>query len=88
MHHWAVTVPTLHLTQHRRGQHIFTGPAASEQEAQQSARHAYDQGVAMQEAGLEIPSGPIWGWSARAIQPEWVLDWSHATVEPCSAGLL
>ncbi|MEU9157988.1 hypothetical protein AB0D59_47560 [Streptomyces sp. NPDC048417] len=64
------------------GVHVFTGPADSTGEALRLAHGAYNDAVAAQQAGLEVPRKRPEGWSARAVRPGWEPDWMAASAGP------
>ncbi|MFD8288056.1 hypothetical protein ACFV2B_07450 [Streptomyces lavendulae] len=81
---YEVDVPIHTNDRAQRGVHVFTGWAASVDEALARAHQVYDAAFAARQAGLEVPGQQDGGWGARGVRDGWELDWTAAKAGPWS----
>ncbi|MEV6049217.1 hypothetical protein [Streptomyces xanthochromogenes] len=81
---YEVDVPIHDPSKQRHGVHVFTGKAASVDEALTRAHQVYNASLAARQAGRELPGPQDGGWGARGVRDGWELDWAAAEAGPWS----
>ncbi|MEV7169456.1 hypothetical protein AB0O18_07160 [Streptomyces sp. NPDC093224] len=73
-----VEVPMTSRDRSARGFHVFTGPAAGPRQALAAAHAAWRSAREHLAAGREVPRAGGREWCARAVRPDWCLEWDRA----------
>ncbi|MFG2292856.1 hypothetical protein [Streptomyces sp. NPDC048603] len=75
---YTVEVPMTSGDRTGRGCHVFTGLAGTPRQAVSAAYDAWRSAQDHLAAGRDVPRATGQDWCARAVRPDWSLDWDRA----------